>query len=178
MKIIAGLGNPGSKYEFSRHNAGFLLVDFLALSENLVISDSKFQGVFGKGELMGCPCIILKPMTYMNRSGLCVSKFLQYFKVESKDLIVIHDDVDLPKGEVRLRRKGGAGGHNGIKSILAETGKDDFSRIKIGVGRPGTKESPSFDVSNWVLGSFDSKELDDIRTNVFEEVSQRLQDFL
>jgi PTH1 family peptidyl-tRNA hydrolase len=175
MKLIVGLGNPGPKYETTRHNAGFLMVDLLA--EDAKVSweggANRFGGEIGKGELLGEPCVILKPMTFMNLSGRSVGAVARFFKVEAKDLIVIHDEVDVPPGKVKARVGGGHGGHNGIRSIIEETGLVDFHRIKLGVGRPeGATESG---ISNWVLGQMTDAELEVLQEGMLKDVKIRLK---
>ena len=151
MKLFVGLGNPGPKYERTRHNAGFMAVDALSKEWNIELSeDKKFKGYIGRGVIKGEKVILLKPTTYMNLSGESVRAVMDFYDVEIEDLIVIYDDLDLPHGKIRMRLKGSAGGHNGIKSIIAETGTQEFDRIKIGIGRP----QKGMTVVNHVLGKF------------------------
>ena len=134
--LLAGLGNPGPDYHLTRHNAGFLLLDHLAAVNGWRIDTLKMQGLFGQGRLRGCQLFLVKPQTYMNRSGECVRPFLEYFKIPQTNLLVLHDDIDLAAGRIKVVRRGGAGGHNGIRSIIQHLGTQDFARLKIGIGRP------------------------------------------
>lgn len=135
MKVIVGLGNPGPQYAETRHNIGFLLVDLLAEAHNLRFC-TKFQGLWAEGNVQGERILLLKPTTFMNLSGRSVRALTDYYNILGNDLLVVHDDIDLLLGKIRFRSKGGAGGHNGIKSILAELGTDEFWRLKLGIGRP------------------------------------------
>ncbi len=153
MKMIVGLGNPGREYAFTRHNIGFEVVDALAEAFSIPLTKTKFQGVFGKGTIDGEEVLLLKPLTYMNLSGESVSPLLQYFKIDPEDLMVVYDDLDLPTGKLRLRMKGSAGGHNGIKSILYHLQTEEFKRLRIGIGRPEGRQP----VVDYVLKKF-SKE--------------------
>ncbi len=151
MIVIAGLGNPGKEYEHTRHNVGFDLIDVLAERYQIGVNESKFQGLYGKGIIEGEKVILVKPLTYMNLSGICIKEVLHYFKCNPKtDLIVISDDISLPEGMIRIRKKGSAGGHNGLKNIIAQVGTDEFARIRIGVG----DKPKNGDLVNHVLGHF------------------------
>ncbi|TCP22544.1 peptidyl-tRNA hydrolase [Scopulibacillus darangshiensis] len=136
MKVIAGLGNPGSEYENTRHNIGFKAVDALSATYKIPVTKSKFNAVFGKGLINGEDVILVKPLTYMNLSGEAISPFLSFFKVAIDDFLVIYDDLDLPAGKIRVRQKGSAGGHNGIKSTISHLHTQEFKRLRIGIGRP------------------------------------------
>ncbi|HZK86113.1 MAG TPA: aminoacyl-tRNA hydrolase, partial [Desulfosporosinus sp.] len=135
MKVIVGLGNPGPQYAETRHNVGFLLVDLLAEVYTLQFR-AKFQGLWTEGNVHGERILLLKPQTFMNLSGRSVRELMNFYKIPGNDLLIVHDDLDLPLGKIRLRDQGGAGGHNGIKSILTELGSEKFWRLKLGVGRP------------------------------------------
>lgn len=135
MKAVIGLGNPGIKYESSKHNVGFMLLDIITHELNLSFRDG-FRGMFTDGRIGAEKILFLKPLTYMNLSGYAVAELADYYRISPQDILVIHDDLDLPLGRLRLRSKGSAGGHNGIKSIIAELRAQDFWRLKIGVGRP------------------------------------------
>ncbi|MCR5320575.1 MAG: aminoacyl-tRNA hydrolase [Lachnospiraceae bacterium] len=151
MIVIAGLGNPGREYEHTRHNVGFDLIDVLAERYQIGVNESKFQGLYGKGIIEGEKVILVKPLTYMNLSGICIQEVLHYFKCDPKtELIVISDDISLPEGMIRIRKKGSAGGHNGLKNIIAQVGTDEFARIRIGVG----DKPKNGDLVNHVLGHF------------------------
>lgn len=157
MKVIVGLGNPGPQYAETRHNIGFLLVDLLAEAYNLQFR-AKFQGLWTECQVEGERLLLLKPQTFMNLSGRSVSELTNFYKVSGQDLLVVHDDMDLPLGKIRLRDQGGAGGHNGIRSILAEFGSEKFWRLKLGVGRP----PGDWDPAHYVLSPFVEEELSQI----------------
>lgn len=175
MKLIVGLGNPGPKYETTRHNAGFIVLDLIAEKAGIVweSAQTKFGGEIGKGTVLGQSCILLKPMTYMNRSGRSVGEVLRFFKIDAADIVVLHDEIDVPSGKVRAREGGGAGGHNGIRSIASETGLSDFHRIKLGVGKPGP-DNP-MDVADWVLGPMTDAELLALQKEMLDETMIRLK---
>ncbi len=152
MFLIVGLGNPGKEYENTRHNIGFDAIDSIANKYNIEVSKLKFKGVYGDGFIGGEKVILLKPTTYMNLSGESVREVLDFYKLTEEDILVIYDDISLEVGRLRIREKGSAGGHNGIKSIIAHLGTDIFSRIKIGVGQP------KGNLVNHVLGKFPSED--------------------
>jgi PTH1 family peptidyl-tRNA hydrolase len=171
MKAVIGLGNPGIKYSQTKHNVGFMLVDKIVKEEAFSYRND-FRGKVAEGRMGGERVFFLKPYTYMNLSGLSVKELVSYYKIS--DLLVVVDDMDLPVGKIRLRSKGSSGGHNGMKSIIAELGTQDFWRLKIGVGRP--KEH--IDVINHVLSTFDKEEakaLEDVLENAAQAVSFWLQ---
>jgi PTH1 family peptidyl-tRNA hydrolase len=174
LKVLVGLGNPGAKYENTRHNAGFLMLDKIAEKFGIAISSSKFDAVIGRGQVFGEDSVLVKPMTFMNRSGISVGQVVRFFKTDVKNVVVLHDDVDVPSGKVRARLGGGHGGHNGIRSIIEEAGLADFHRIKLGIGKPehSVKENG---VVNWVLGNFTEAELSLLNTEMFDEVLVRLK---
>lgn len=151
MYIIAGLGNPTKQYEKTRHNVGFDVIDAIAEQYHIEMNEKKHKAICGKGIIAGQKVLLMKPQTYMNLSGESIAAALNFYKAEpSEELTVIFDDISLEPGAIRIRRKGSAGGHNGIKSIIAQTGSSDFSRIKVGVG-----EKPSgWDLADYVLGRF------------------------
>ena len=150
-----GLGNPGKSYEHTRHNCGFRGIDILAQMLGCKIDKCKFQGLYGKAMLNGNAVYLLKPQTYMNLSGRSVLQLSAYFSIPPERIIVLFDDISLPPGKLRVRSKGSAGGHNGIKSIIGELGSEDFPRVKIGVG---DKEHPQQDLVDWVLSAFSQSE--------------------
>ena len=154
--LIVGLGNPGAKYAFTRHNAGFLCLELLAERQNAPLKRIKFKGVLGETQLGGRRCLLLKPQTFMNNSGESVREAAAFYKIPPERILVIFDDVSLPCGKLRIRRKGSAGGHNGIKSIICHLGSDAFPRIKLGVGE---KPNPEWDLADWVLSPFRKEEL-------------------
>ncbi len=149
VKLIVGLGNPGKKYEKTRHNCGFMVIDELARQLNIPVESNKFQGIYGKGKVNGDDVILLKPQTYMNLSGDSLIQFMNYFKVAVEDIVVVYDDLDLPVGKIRLRAKGSPGGHNGIKSIVSHLKTQNFNRVRVGIDKD--KFIPVID---YVLGKF------------------------
>lgn len=155
MRMVVGLGNPGREYEETRHNAGFLAVDYLARAEGLTFASSDFSATLARGRISGQDVLLAKPLTYMNLSGLAVGALVRWYKLDPReDLLVISDDLDLPLGRLRLRARGSHGGHRGLLSIINELGTSDFARLRIGIGRPGERES----VIDKVLGEFSDAE--------------------
>ncbi|PLR80282.1 aminoacyl-tRNA hydrolase [Bacillus canaveralius] len=167
MKIIAGLGNPGKQYEQTRHNIGFAIIDLLSARLNIPVDQSKFKGIYGIGHVNGQKVILLKPLTYMNLSGESIRAVLDYYDAGLDDLLIIYDDLDLPVGKIRLRQKGSAGGHNGLKSTIAHLGSQEFKRIRVGVGRP----PHGMNVPDYVLGRFLKEEQE-----VIDEVAGQCAD--
>ena len=155
--LIVGLGNPGMQYENTRHNAGFMALDAIAEKTGTQVSRMKFKGYIGDAVLGGHRVLLLKPQTYMNNSGEAVVAAMQFYKLDIAHVLVMYDDISLAPGKLRIRRKGSAGGHNGIKSIIELTGEEDFPRIKIGVGAKPRKE---MDLADWVLSKFRPEEKD------------------
>ena len=167
MLIIAGLGHPGKEYENTRHNAGFMVMDALAEKIGADISEKKHKALCGKGVIGGEKVILMKPQTYMNSSGESIRAAADYYKVDPEDILIVYDDISLAPGQLRIRAKGSAGGHNGIKSIIAHLGTQEFPRVKVGVG-----EKPSrMDLADYVLGHFSAPE-----AKVMEEASERAAD--
>lgn len=159
--LIAGLGNPEKKYEGTRHNTGFDALDALAHRWQIAVSKEKFQGLYGQGTVDGHKVLLCKPLTYMNLSGSCIAPLAHFYKVPADHVIVLCDDIAQAPGKVRIRPSGSAGGHNGLKSIIAALGTDGFYRIRIGVG---AKPAPDYDLADWVLGKFpaaDRKAIED-----------------
>ena len=154
MYIIAGLGTPGKKYEQTRHNMGFLAVDFLAEKYDIKVNKIRFRALTGEGRIAGQKVLLLKPQTYMNLSGESVRLALEYYKVSPQELIVIYDDIDIQAGMIRIRKKGSAGTHNGMRNILYHIRTEDFPRIRVGIGS-GRKE----DMINYVTGSVPKDEI-------------------
>lgn len=155
MYIIAGLGNPGKKYEGTRHNIGYQVVDELADKHGIRVMESRFKGLIGKGVIGSEKVLLLKPVTYMNLSGESIGEAVHFFKIdEASQLIVISDDISLDVGQLRIRKKGSAGGHNGLKNIIAHLGHEEFMRIRIGVG----DKPAGGDLADYVLGSFSREE--------------------
>ncbi len=159
--IIVGLGNPGKKYELTRHNAGFLFADLLADKNSEKISKIQFKSVTANISVGGHRCLLMKPQTFMNNSGEAVKQAAAFYKIPPENIIVVFDDISLPCGKLRIRRKGSDGGHNGIKSVIYLLNSDKFPRIKLGVGE---KPHPDYDLADWVLSSFKKTELDELRT--------------
>lgn len=154
MKIIAGLGNPGAEYAHTKHNVGFMLVDALAEKLGLDAWRERFNALVAEGRIGAEKVLLVKPLTYMNESGRALAPLLDWYKLAPEELIVVHDDMDIAVGTIRLRRKGSAGGHNGIKSLLAHIGSQDFSRVRIGIGRP----LPGWTVVRHVLAPFSAED--------------------
>ena len=152
MYLIVGLGNPGKEYQNTRHNIGFDVIDVIARQENISVTEKKHKALIGKGIIAGRKVILAKPQTYMNLSGESVRSLLDYYKAdETEELLVVSDDISLPPGQLRIRKKGSAGGHNGLKNIIAHLGHDCFQRIKMGVG----EKPEGYDLVDYVLGRFD-----------------------
>lgn len=164
--IIVGLGNPGIQYENTRHNAGFMAIEALEKKYNFNVTTHKFKALIGNTVIEGKNCLVMKPETYMNLSGEAVSQAMDFYKIPLENVLVIFDDISLEPGHMRIKRKGSAGGHNGIKSIIAECSGEQFPRIKIGVGK---KPHPDYDLADWVLSRFndeDMKKLAEVDENV------------
>lgn len=175
MFIIAGLGNPTSQYEGTRHNIGFDVMDALAEKYNISISEKKHKALCGKGVIEGEKVLLVKPQTYMNLSGESIAEILNYYKVDAEeDFLVVFDDISLAPGNIRIRKKGSAGGHNGIKNIIAMTGTQNFKRIKVGVG----EKPKGWDLADYVLGRFpdeDRKKVNDAIEDTIGAVSMILR---
>ena len=160
MFLIVGLGNPGKEYDGTRHNIGFAAVDYIADKYNIELNRIKFKGVFGEGFIDGKKVILLKPTTYMNLSGESIREVINFYKISNEEVIVIYDDISLEVGRLRIREKGSHGGHNGIKSIIANLGTDVFPRVKIGVG------APKGNLVSHVLGKFSEDEIEILRETI------------
>lgn len=156
--LIVGLGNPGARYEYTRHNAGFMVLDYIAKFLKVKINVSKFKALFSMATISKESVILLKPQTFMNASGESVLECMQYYKIPPERLILIFDDISLDMGTIRIKRSGSCGGHNGVKSIINLIGTDNFPRIKIGVGA----KPEGWDLPSWVLSKFSAEELDDV----------------
>ena len=154
--LIVGLGNPGDKYENTRHNVGFMTVDILAERVRIPVQKLKYKALTNTAELGGQKVLLMKPVTYMNLSGEAVRQAADFYKIHPERVLVISDDVSLPVGKLRIRTGGSAGGHNGLKNIIAQLGSDRFPRVKIGVGE---KPHPDYDMADWVLGKFAGEDL-------------------
>ncbi|MCI5996304.1 MAG: aminoacyl-tRNA hydrolase [Blautia sp.] len=155
MYIIVGLGNPGKQYAHTRHNVGFDTIDILAERYRISVDTKKHKALYGKGMIEGRKVILAKPQTFMNLSGESVRELIDFYKIdEAKELIVIYDDISLEPGQLRLRAKGSAGGHNGIKNIIAHLGGQEFGRVKVGIG----EKPKGYDLADYVLGHFSKEE--------------------
>ncbi len=151
MKIIVGLGNPGIPYRMTRHNVGFQVVDRLAKISHISIRTKRFKSLYGKGWIDSQEAVLVKPMTFMNRSGEAVKKASDFFHLGMDDLVIVHDDLDLPFGRLRFKQRGRDGGHQGVRSIIESMGGNDFLRLKVGIGRPPVEMDPA----EYVLEAFD-----------------------
>ncbi len=170
VKIIVGLGNPGDKYAATRHNVGFMAIDYLAEQYGIKVDRIKFKGLYGEVRLGGEKVLLLKPQTFMNLSGESVREMCEFYKVPMEDVVVIYDDISMKVGSLRIREKGSAGGHNGIKNIIYQMQTDIFPRIKVGVG---AKPHPDYDLADWVLGHFsqeDHKTLSELMPSIKQAV--------
>lgn len=156
MYIVAGLGNPGKNYEMTRHNIGFHTIDYIADEVGVKIKKLKYRALYGEAVLEGEKVLLIKPQTFMNNSGESIVEFVNFFKVPVQNVIIISDDVSLEAGRIRVRGKGSAGGHNGLKSIIYHLNSDTFPRVRIGVGAP---EHEDYDLADYVLGRFGKEEI-------------------
>ncbi len=154
--LIVGLGNPGKKYETTRHNVGFLFVTYLEQELNFTAKKLKFHALIGDTKIGSHRVLVMKPQTMMNNSGEAVAECASFYKIQPENIIVVYDDISLEPGKLRIRRKGSAGGHNGIKSIISRLGSENFPRIKLGVG---AKPSPDYDLADWVLSQIPKKDI-------------------
>jgi PTH1 family peptidyl-tRNA hydrolase len=154
LRLVVGLGNPGETYSKTRHNAGFMVVDKVSDAFSIALEKQKFDTRFGIGSVDGVRIVLAKPMAYMNRSGPQVQNIAGYFRILCEDMLVVHDDIDLAFGRLKIKEKGGDGGHKGVRSIIDAFGRGDFTRLRIGVGRPDAKN----DAADYVLGKFTLEE--------------------
>ena len=154
--IIAGLGNPGQQYVKTRHNVGFIAIDYIAEKLGVRIDRAKFHALVAEAKIGNARVLLMKPETYMNNSGVAIGEAAAFYKIAPDHVIVLHDEISFEPGIIRIRRKGSAGGHNGLKSIIAHLASEDFPRVKIGVGK---KPSPDYDLADWVLGKFPEADL-------------------
>jgi PTH1 family peptidyl-tRNA hydrolase len=158
LKLIIGLGNPGSRYQFSRHNMGFLVLDQLASNHRISLNQKGFDCCFGKGRIDGISVFLAKPQIYMNMSGIAVRKLVDYFKTDPKDMIVIHDDLDLPFPSIRIKTGGGHAGHKGLMSTIDHVGDQEFIRVRLGIGKPVMKSM----TEDYVLQPFTEEEMKEL----------------
>lgn len=161
MKLIVGLGNPGKEYENTRHNAGFRVMDAIAEACNAEITQKKFKALIAMTRIAGEQVLLMKPQTYMNLSGEALIEAVNFYRIDTKDLLVIYDDMDMPVGKIRLREKGSAGGQNGMKNIIAHLHTQEFARIRVGIGKDA--RIPTVD---WVLGKIRKEEQEDFQKAV------------
>lgn len=163
MKLIIGLGNPGAEYKWTRHNVGFETIDKLAYDFNVNLNKNKHKAIYGESIIHGEKVILIKPLTYMNLSGECVRDFFNYYKdLQLDDIIIICDDINLPLGSIRIRKKGSDGGQNGLKNIIYQLGTDEFPRLRIGIGQ----KPDGYNLANYVLGKFSKDEDKDIISGI------------
>lgn len=173
VKVIVGLGNVGNNYKKTRHNAGFMVVDEFSKKHRIPVKDVKYKAAFGKGVVQDVDVLIIKPLTFMNLSGVAVKKFLKKYSVELENLLVVHDDIDLVLGKVKKKTGGGDAGHLGIRSTIQSLGSRDFSRIRVGIGRP----EDNSDISDWVLTPFSKEEKIILKESINIAV-QKIEEFL
>ena len=171
MKLIVGLGNPGKEYDNTRHNMGFYFIDNFALKNNIKIDKKKFNGLYNELSINGEKYILLKPQTYMNLSGESVRKFVDFFKIDINDILIISDDMDIPIGTYRLKQKGSSGGHNGLKNIELNLGTQEYKRLKMGISKSG-----NIDTVDYVLGKLSKDDKEKIKL-LTETVDKILVDF-
>ena len=172
--IIVGLGNPGDKYFYTRHNAGFLAMDYISQKCGATVNRSKFKALVGEGMIAGKRALLMKPQTFMNLSGKAVSEAAKFYKIAPENIIVISDDVNLDVGRLRVRGSGSAGGQKGLNDIIVQMGSDKIPRIRIGVGK---KPHPEYDMADWVLGVFpepDRKALDEVFVRAYDGLEKLL----
>lgn len=171
MKLIVGLGNPGKEYENTRHNMGFLHLDYYANKKNILLNKNKFGGVYGETTLNKEKLILLKPQKYINLSGEVIKQFVDYFKIDIKDILIICDDLDTPIGKYRIRTKGSSGGHNGLKNIEIMLCTQNYTRLKIGISN-----NKEIDTKDYVLGKLDKNALNEIEKN-YDVICDIINDF-
>ena len=164
LYVIVGLGNPGPKYNATRHNVGFEALEYLSEKYSININKLKFKSLYGEGNIAGKRVLLVKPQTYMNASGECVREIIEWYKIDPKQLIVLYDDIDLPVGKIRVRQNGSAGTHNGMRSIIYQIRTEDFKRVRIGIGKP----PPQWDLADYVLGRFAANEVEEIKKTIIE----------
>ena len=184
FRLIVGLGNPGEEYRYTRHNMGFVVVDRFAEANQILLDRRKFDVVYGRGKVGTQPIILAQPMTFMNRCGPAVRDLTRFFGLSAQDVLVIHDDIDLVFGKIRIKEKGGDGGHNGVKSLIEAWGGGAFTRLRVGIGRPQTRQA----IRAYVLGRFDAQQealledvifaaRDAVETILFEGVGEAMNRF-
>ena len=172
MKLIVGLGNPGGEYKNTRHNVGFIFLNSFLSKESLSLDKKKFKGHYIEYSVNGNKAILLEPQTYMNLSGDSIIEFARYYKIDNEDILIIHDDLDLEVGKIRIRSKGSSGGHNGLKSIIARLGNENFKRVRIGIGKDS-----NIPVVDYVLGKFSNEDME-ILNKKMDVVNKVIEDFI
>ena len=172
MKLIVGLGNPGKEYEKTRHNVGFMVIDYIANHYGISVDKSKFSGLYGELNINNEKVILLKPQKYMNLSGEVIKKYLKYFKIEIQDMLIISDDMDLEVGKYKLKYKGGSAGHNGLGNIELLLKTNEYNRLKIGISR-----NTNIDSADYVLGKLEKKDKDDIK-KIIDKGPDIINDFV
>ena len=175
MKVICGLGNPGQKYAETRHNIGFQVLDALSKKHGISLSKKKFKSLYTEENIHNKKVLFIKPQTFMNNSGEALKACIHFFNLQPKNVLVIHDEIDFPFGKIKTKFAGGHAGHNGLRSIFEHIGTDEFYRLRIGIGRPFTKE----DVSNYVLGPFSKEqkqELEDILNRAIGDIEKFIEE--
>ena len=167
MYLIVGLGNPEEEYANTRHNMGFDTINKLANKNNIEVNNNKFKGLYGTGIIEGKKVILLKPQTYMNLSGESIREIVDFYKIQTEDIILIYDDIDIDVGIIKIRKKGGPGTHNGMKSVIKHLGTGDFARVRVGIGSPQNKS----DLINYVIGAISKEEQEklDLSTTLAKE---------
>lgn len=166
MYLIVGLGNPESEYANTRHNMGFDTINEIAKKNNITVTKNKFKGLYETGIIEGKKVILLKPQTYMNLSGESIKEIVDFYNIKPEEIIVIYDDIDIEKGKIKIRKKGGPGSHNGMKSVIQELNSTEFGRIRVGIGKPQFKN----DMINYVIGSIPKEEQEILQQGVKKAV--------
>lgn len=174
MKVIVGLGNPGKKYEHTRHNVGFDVLYIVAAKTNIPITKKKAQALVGEGTYGGEKIVLALPQTFMNLSGISVKQLADWYKIPLENLLVIYDDIDLPPGKVRIRAKGGAGTHNGMRSILEQVNNENFPRIRVGIGN----KPPQWELADWVLSHYQNKDERELAYQAYTLAAEAVLDFI
>ena len=172
--IIAGLGNPGQQYQKTRHNVGFVAVDYIAAKLGVKIDRAKFHSLVAEAKIGEVRVLLMKPETYMNNSGVAIGEAAAFYKIPAERVLVLHDEISFDPGLMRIRRKGSAGGHNGLKSIIAHLASEEFPRVKIGVGK---KPTPEYDLADWVLGKLPEADMKAM-SDRFADISGAVEDIV
>lgn len=173
MYLIIGLGNPGIEYEKTRHNMGFQTIDIISKKYNINLTRQKFEGIYGEGFVEKQKIMLLKPQTYMNLSGKCISQFVQFYKIPWENILIIYDDMDILPGTIKIRKQGGPGSHNGMKSVVQELNCKEFPRIRIGIGKPENKE----EMVSYVIGKVEKEEWNVLEKGI-ETAAKAINDYL